>query len=95
MVIYRRDPSLGQVELAVFGLSGIATSAMGVILCRSPELFWPKKPVTPGIQVGVYVCGFEISEMTSNEQPIDTIKIGDPTVVELDVDFRGRQKPAA
>ncbi len=95
MVIVRRDPGLGRVELAVFGLSGIATSAMGTLLCRMPDRFLPTGPVRAGIQVGVYVCGFDISAMTSDEQDIDTITIGTPRIVELDVDVRGRRRPAA
>ena len=92
MVIVRRDPGLGRVQLAVFGLSGIATSAMGVILCRMPDRFWPDGPVRAGLQVGVYVCSFKISGMISDEQDIDTITIGRPTIVELDVDIRGRRR---
>lgn len=95
MIIVRRDPGLGRVELAVFGLSGIATSAMGTLLCRMPDRFWPEGPVRAGLQVGVYVCGFKISGMTSDEQDIDTIKIGSPTIVELDVEIRGRRRSSA
>ncbi len=92
MVIVRRDPGLGRVELAVFGLSGIATAAMGKILCNTPEKFWPEPGVRAGIEVGVYVCGFKIANMKTDEQDIDTITIEEPTIVKLDVDIRGKRR---
>jgi hypothetical protein len=92
MVIVRRDPGLGRVELAVFGLSGIATAAMGKLLCETPDKFWPEPSVRAGIEVGVYVCGFEISGMETDEQDIETITIETPTIVKLDVEIRGRRR---
>ncbi len=94
MVIVRRDPGLGGVELAVFGLSGIATAAMGKLLCDMPDKFWPEPGVRAGIEVGVYVCGFKIGNMETAEQDIETITIEAPTIVKLDVEIRGRRRVA-
>ena len=41
-----------------------------------------------GIEVGVYVCGFKISGMKTDEQDIETITIEPPTIVKLDVEIR-------
>ena len=46
------------------------------------------------IEVGVYVCGFKISGMKTDEQDIETITIEPPTIVKLDVEIRGRRKLA-
>ncbi|MEE8460250.1 MAG: helix-turn-helix transcriptional regulator [Phycisphaerales bacterium] len=85
MVIVRRNPGLGRVELAIFGLSAFATAAMGQIFCRMPDRFQPLTRMRRGDEVGVYVCGFRIAGMKTAEQNIDSVTIGPPEIVRLDV----------
>ncbi len=85
MVIVRRNPGLGRVELAIFGLSAFATSAMGRIFCRMPDRFPPLTRMRRGDEVGVYVCGFGIAGMKTDEQNVDSVTIGPPEIVRLDV----------
>jgi len=85
MVIVRRNPGLGRVELAIFGLSAFATAAMGQIFCRMPDRFQPLTRMRRGDAVGVYVCGFRIAGMKTAEQNIDSVTIGPPEIVRLDV----------
>lgn len=89
MVIVRRDPGTGRVEIAMFGLSGTATALMGKIFCQMPDRFQPESRMG-GVEVGVYVCGFQISGMTTDEQDIDTVTIGPPEIVRLDLPARSR-----
>ncbi len=91
IVVVRRDPGLGRLQIAVFGLAGIATAAMGKLVCTMPDRFWPRSPVQAGLEVGVYACGFKLLGMTKDDQDIDEIVIGSPEIVQLDVRVRGKR----
>ena len=86
VVIARRDPGLSRLELTVFGLSGIATAAMGKLLLKMPERFWPKPRVQKGLEIGVYACGFDLLNMKRPDQDIDDVVLGSPMIVDLQVD---------
>ncbi len=90
MVIVRRNPGVGRVELAIFGLSSFSTAAMGELFCRMPDQFEPLTRMGRGDKVGVYVCGFRITDMKTDEQNIDSVTIGTPEIVRIDVSGRPR-----
>ena len=90
MVIVRRTPGRGRVELAIFGLSSFSTAAMGRLFCQMPHCFEPLTRMSRGDQVGVYVCGFRISGMKTDGQNIDSVTIGSPEIVRLDLSPRPR-----
>ena len=90
MVIVRRNPGRGRVELAIFGLSSFATAAMGQLFCRMPHRFEPLARMRRGDKVGVYVCGFRITGMKTDEQNIDSVTIGPPEIVRIDLSGRPR-----
>lgn len=57
------------VELAVFGFSGRATSAIGTALLQKSEQFWPEPDsdqnhtvVVGGKEIGIYLCRVKISK---------------------------------
>ncbi|MHC4415946.1 MAG: helix-turn-helix domain-containing protein [Planctomycetota bacterium] len=85
IVIIRREPGLGRLEIAVFGLSAIATAAMGKILCEGPDRFWSLTGSRGGIEVGIYVCSFPLSGLKTGEESIDLLRIGPAEIVRLDV----------
>lgn len=91
IVVVRRDPGLRGMEIAVFGLTGIATAAVGKLVCDTPDRFWPEPRVQAGLEVGVYACGFKLQRMEKDDQDIDEIRIGSPEIVELDVRIRGKR----
>ena len=64
---------------------------MGKLLCEMPDKFWPSRRVQAGLEVGIFVCGFDISGMTSDEQDIDTVTLGPPEIVTLDVNVQGKR----
>ncbi len=90
MVIVRRNPGRGRVELAIFGLSSFSTAAMGQLFCRMPHRFEPLTRKSRGDEVGVYVCGFSITGMKTDQQNIDSVTIGPPEIVRLDISARPR-----
>ena len=90
MVIVRRNPGRSRVDLAIFGLSSFSTAAMGQLFCRMPHRFEPLTRMSRGDAVGVYVCGFRISDMKTDAQNIDSVTIGPPEIVRLDLAGRPR-----
>ncbi len=90
MVIVRRDPGHGRVEIVVFGLSSFATAAMGKIFCQMLDRFPPESRTRAGVEVGVYVCGFKINGMKTDEQNVDTVTLGPPEIIRLDLPSYGR-----
>ena len=57
------------VELAVFGFSGRATSAIGTALLQKSEQFWPdpdggrnQTVISGGKEIGIYLCRVKISK---------------------------------
>lgn len=95
MAIVRRDPGLGRLELAVFGLSAIATAVMGKLVSEQPSKFWPPSRQPGGVEVGIYVCGFSLGGMDTGEEGIDQIEVGATAIEQLDVTLPGPRKPAA
>ena len=93
-MVVRRDPGVGRMEIAVFGLAGIATAAVGKLVCNTPDRFWPGPRVQAGLEVGVYACGFKLLGMEKDDQDIDEIVIGSPEIIELDVRIRGKRPSA-
>ena len=91
VVIVRRDPGFGRLELAVFGVSAISTAAMAKIICDTPDRFWPSGRVQAGLEVGIYLCSFLLGGMKTGEEGIDTIEVGIPDIVELEVDLPGKR----
>jgi DNA-binding Xre family transcriptional regulator len=95
VVIVRRDPGFGRLELAVFGVSAISTAAMAKFICDTPDRFWPKGRVQAGLEVGIYLCKFLLGGMKTGEEGIDTTEVGIPEVFDLEVDLPGkRPRPA-
>ena len=68
IVLIVRDPSVGALEMAVFGFSGLGTEAIGDQLLMKPELFWSDHAKINGKQVGVYVCRFGFAPLTSDDE---------------------------
>jgi hypothetical protein len=95
VVIVRRDPGLGRLELAVFGLSAISTAATAKIICDTPDRFWPAGRVQAGLQVGIYLCEFQLGGMKTGEEGIDATEVGIPEIVDLEVDLPGKRPPQA
>jgi hypothetical protein len=93
VVIVRRDPGLGRIEVAVFGLSGIATAAMGKFLTEIPRSFWPTGGVQAGLEIGVFVCRFTLGDMSADDLDVDEIRLGAPVIVEVRVDVPGKIPP--
>ncbi len=91
LAIFRRDPGLGRLEAAVFGLSAIATAAMGKLVSEAPARFWPPTRQRGGLEVGVYVCGFTLDGMTTGEEGIDQVQVGSPTIERLDITIPGKR----
>jgi len=91
VVIVRRDPGLGRLELAVFGVSAISTAATAKIICDTPDRFWPEGRVQAGLQVGIYLCEFQLGGMKTGEEGIDATEVGIPEVVDLKVDLPGKR----
>ncbi|MHC4978875.1 MAG: helix-turn-helix domain-containing protein [Planctomycetota bacterium] len=95
VVIVRRDPGFGRLEVAVFGVSAISTAAMAKFICDTPDRFWPSGRVQAGLEVGIYLCKFLLGGMKTGEEGIDTTEVGLPDVVELDVDLPGKRRRQA
>jgi hypothetical protein len=93
VVIVRRDPGFGRLELAVFGVSAIATAAMAKFISDTPDRFWPSRRVQAGLEVGVYLCAFALGGMKTGEEGIDSAEVGLPRIVELEVSLPGKRSP--
>jgi DNA-binding Xre family transcriptional regulator len=91
VVIVRRDPGLGRLEVAVFGVSAISTAAMAKFLCDTPDRFWPSSRVQAGLQVGIYLCTFQLAGMKTGEEGIDLAEVGIPQIIDLAVDLPGKR----
>jgi DNA-binding Xre family transcriptional regulator len=91
VVIVRRDPGLGRLELAVFGVSAISTAATAKFICDTPDRFWPAGRVQAGLQVGIYLCAFQLGGMKTGEEGIDTTEVGIPEIIDLEVDLPGKR----
>ncbi len=83
IVIVRRNPGRVEMDVSIFGLTGISTAAMGWLLCKEPESFWPEEGTRAKASSAVYVCGFELASMNDWEQDIDSVKIRDQEIVPL------------
>ena len=91
VVIVRRDPGLGRLELAVFGVSAISTAATAKFICDTPDRFWPSGRVQAGLQVGMYLCAFQLGGMKTGEEGIDMAEVGIPEIIDLEVDLPGKR----
>jgi DNA-binding Xre family transcriptional regulator len=59
LAIIRQDHARGRIEMAIFGVSGQATSAMGEILRRHPDRLWPApEPIGRGLDLRMCLCEF-------------------------------------
>lgn len=85
IVIVRRNPGRLELDLSIFGLTGISTAAMGWLLCNAPESFWPEEGTDAKAGSAVYVCGFELASMNDWEQDIDSVKIRGQEIVPLKI----------
>jgi len=95
VVIVRRDPGLGRLELAVFGVSAISTAATAKFICDTPDRFWPSGRIQAGLQVGIYLCEFQLGGMKTGEEGIDMAEVGIPEIIDLEVDLPGKRPPQA
>jgi hypothetical protein len=84
IVIVRRHADRERLDIAVFGLTGLCTAAMGKVLCEMPESFWPEDAQRPVAAISAYACGFDLAGMHDWEQDIESINIRNPQVVPLE-----------
>jgi hypothetical protein len=69
--------------MAVFGFGGRGTEALGELLLRSPDRFWPPCCDKNGRQVGIYVCEFSF-EMAGAGDGDGDLRLKDVETHELD-----------
>ena len=67
IVITSSEPGSMGMLLAVFGLSGRASEALGRYLTRNPSPFWPPYAEKRGRRIGVYVCKIAYPPNASDE----------------------------
>jgi DNA-binding Xre family transcriptional regulator len=91
-VILRRDAAADKLEVLVFGLTAISTAAMGKIIASQPDSFWFTDPQRSGVQVAVFLCGFDLLGMVTNEESIDELEIGDPEIIPLEIEPARRRR---
>jgi hypothetical protein len=84
-VILRRDGAADKLEVLVFGLTAISTAAMGKIIESQPDSFWFTEPGGSGVEVAVFLCGFDLLGMVTNEESIDELEIRDPKIIPLEI----------
>jgi hypothetical protein len=58
------DKGTQALEIGVFGSSGRATEAVGAHLVNEPQDFWPPHASSKGLDMGVYICRFQLTEDT-------------------------------
>ena len=93
-VIIRREPGLGRIDVAVFGLSGMATAATGKLLSERPDDFWPAR-ARGEFQVGVYLCHFKLSKVETGEGDRgDALRAEPLEIVPLEVRRPPKRRPA-
>lgn len=63
VVIVVREPGLKTLEMAIFGFSGQATSALGSHLFLD-DRFWPPHCEAGGKEIGIYICRLELQVQT-------------------------------
>jgi len=83
IVITLYEPATKGMLLAILGLSGRASEALGHHLTRNSAPFWPPYAEKGGQKIGVYICRITYLPNTSNEQEISK-QIKDVEVVRMD-----------
>jgi len=82
MVLVQRVLNGDLAATALFGFSGRATAAVGRLLERRPQCFWPPYArAGSGLQVGAYVCRFEMTRVDEKIEEAEVIPI-DPGVLQ-------------
>ena len=82
VVITVRDHRSGSMVLAIFGLSGLATEAVGEQLVLKEDLFWPPAVRFKSKDVGVYIC--RLTYAPNGDSPSQgRIKAGSCEVISL------------
>lgn len=61
VVIISREAGSSSFEMALFGYSGPGTEALGDLVLRSPNRFWPPSFNTGTRELGVFVCRFSLT----------------------------------
>ena len=83
IVITSYEPSTKGLLLAVFGLSGSASEALGRYLMHNVMPFWPPYAEKGGRKIGVYVCKITY-EPQSSDKPDEPGEAKDVVVVPID-----------
>jgi hypothetical protein len=68
IIITSYEPDIKGLTLAVFGLSGRASEALGHYLIQNAAPFWPPYAEKRGRKVGVYVCKITYPPKTAGDQ---------------------------
>lgn len=82
VVITCYDPGTKSLQLAVMGLTGRATEALGLYLTNHSEDFWPPAADSRHGNVGIHVCRFQFAAPAPGESRDTAVR--DMKVVPLD-----------
>lgn len=94
LIVVRREEGRHRIEVAVFGVAGMATAALGNVVCEKPDLLSAPLVRRGGLEVGVFAVGFSLRGVEAGAEAIEDVKIADLDVAGVDLDLPRRHRPS-